>query len=111
MSVSFVGSRWVGTAVVSDRWLNASVSLSTVSVWGSSLLLTPFSSASSVISTSLRRRRELDDEVMDPEAVCREQAEESALSVSSVETEREKTVSWGENLSRNDWNCTVIRAM
>lgn len=92
MSVSRVDSRWVGTAVVSDRWLNASVSLSTLSVCGSSLL-TPFSSASSVISTSLRRRSELEEDVIEPEAVCSEQAEESALSVSSVETESEKTVS------------------
>lgn len=88
VSVSFVDSRCEGTAVASDRWLSASVSLSTVRDCGSSLLLAPFSSASSVISTSLRRRRELEDEVMEPEAVCREQAEESAFSVSWVEVER-----------------------
>ena len=71
--------------------------------WASRLSVA-FSSASSVISISLRRRRELEEEVIEPEAACNKHAEDSALSVRSVDLDNEKTVSWGENLSRTDWN-------
>jgi hypothetical protein len=52
-----------------------------------------FSSSSSVISFSLRRRRELDEEVRDPEAVCSAQAEDNAFSVKSSGEVRGKIVS------------------
>lgn len=64
----------------------------------------PVSSASSVISISRRRRRELDEEVIDPEAVCKRQADDRALSLSSDAWVRASTVSFGVNLSRTDWN-------
>lgn len=69
---------------------------------GASLLLVVFSSASSVISFSLRRRRELEDEVIEPEAAWSKHAEDNALSVSSDDCERVNTVSCGENLSKID---------
>jgi hypothetical protein len=52
-----------------------------------------FSSASSAISISLRRRRELEEEVIEPEAVCNRHAEDSALSVRSADFAKENTVS------------------
>ena len=97
--------------MASDRWLKG--------LWGgnslagdlaSLLSVVAFSSASSVISISLRRRRELEEEVIEPEAVCSKQAEDRALSVRSEDLDSEKTVSWGENLSKTDWNWTVVRA-
>ena len=96
--------------MASDRWLKG--------LWGdeslagdlASLSVAAFSSASSVISISLRRRRELEEEVIEPEAVCSKHAEDSALSVRSEDLDSEKTVSWGENLSKTDWNWTVVRA-
>jgi hypothetical protein len=51
------------------------------------------SAASSVISSNLRRRRELDEDVSDPEAVCKRQAEERAVSVKSAGAVRGKVVS------------------
>lgn len=39
---------------------------------------------------------------MDAGAVWREQAADNAASASSVEVVKEKTVSWGENLSATD---------
>ena len=104
------GVRGGATTVASDRWLKG--------LWGdeslagdlASLSVVAFSSASSVISISLRRRRELEEEVIEPEAVCSKHAEDSALSVRSEDLDSEKTVSWGENLSKTDWNWTVVRA-
>lgn len=64
----------------------------------------PFSSASSVISISRRRRRELDEDVIDPDAVCKRHADDRALSLSSDAWDRASTVSFGVNLSRTDWN-------
>lgn len=69
------------------------------------------SSSSSAISISLRRRKELVDEVVEPDAVCKEQAAESALSLSSFATLIEKTVSCGENRSVTALKCTVTRAV
>ena len=69
--------------------------------WASRLSVA-FSSASSVISISLRRRRELEEEVIEPEAACNKHADDRALSVRSEDLAMEKTVSWGENLSRTD---------
>jgi len=57
------------------------------------------SSSSSAISINRRLRRELVDEDVDPEAVCREQAAESSGSRSSFEVEMEKMVSWGAKRS------------
>ena len=70
--------------MVSDTWLALVCGISRFEgFWGDSLLLAVPSSASSVISFSLRRRRELEDEVIDPEAACSKHAEDKALSVSS----------------------------
>lgn len=101
-----------GTTVTSDSWL---VLLCGGLVFenfpGASLLFAVLSSASSVISFSLRRRRELEEEVIDPEAACSKHAEDNALSVSSGACERVNTLSCGENLSRIDWNWTVTLAV
>ena len=96
--------------MISDLWLPG---LSLVSVGagtdggarvGASVSLgAPFSSASSVISISLRRRRELEEDVIDPEAVCKRHADERALSLRSEASVRVRVVSF-ENLSRIDWN-------
>jgi len=64
----------------------------------------PLSSASSVISINRRRRSELDEDVIDPDAVCRRHADDRALSLSSDAWDRASTVSFGVNLSRTDWN-------
>lgn len=73
-----------GTTVTSDSWL---VLLCGGLIFedfpGASWLFAVLSSASSVISFSLRRRRELEEEVIDPEAACSKHAEDNALSVSS----------------------------
>lgn len=68
------------------------------------------SSASSTIPVSFWRRRELDEDVMEPEAACRRQAEDRAPSVNSEDAANAKMVSCGENLSATDWNWTVVRA-
>lgn len=91
------------TMVASDSWLNDLCRKSLVEIGGGEASLLPgVSSASSAISISLRRRREFEEEVIEPEAVCSRHAEDSALSVSSDGCERENTVSCGENLSRID---------
>ena len=94
-----------GTTVASESWLNDLCRMPSVGdcVCASSLP-TVVSSASSAISFNRRRRRELDEEVIEPEAVCSRHAEDNALSVRSVGCATEKTVSCGENLSRTDWN-------
>lgn len=81
--------------MASDCWLYRllfSAAASSDCVDASSLFI-PFSSASSVISMSLRWRRELVEEGMDPEAACSKQAEDNALSVNSDAAARAKTVS------------------
>lgn len=89
--------------VASDTWL---VDLCRLSGCGNgacvSSLVVLVSSASSAISISLRRRRELEEEVIEPEAACNKHAEDSALSVRSADFAKENTVSWGENLSKID---------
>lgn len=100
---SFDGVRGGATVVASERWLYGrygGMSLAGDLDW--KFLSVACSSASSVISISLRRRRELEEEVIEPEAACNKHAEDSALSVRSVDLDSEKTVSWGENLSRTD---------
>lgn len=57
------------------------------------------SSASSAISSSLFRRKELDDEVNEPD-VWSMHADDKAVSVMSVGAAIENVVSYGENLSR-----------
>jgi hypothetical protein len=93
-----------GTKVASDFMLP---DLCRASDWGggtgfSSSL--PFSSASSVISINRRRRRELEEEVIEVEAVCRRHADDNALSVRSEALVNGRTVSFGVNLSVTDWN-------
>jgi hypothetical protein len=68
------------------------------------------SSASSVISTSLLRRRELLDDDVEPVAVCNEQADDNEVSFSSLGTVIGNTVSCGENRSVMAWKWTVTRA-
>jgi rRNA processing protein Krr1/Pno1 len=51
------------------------------------------SSSSSAISINLRRRSELVEEEVDPEAACKEQAAESFVSLSSLGFDMEKAVS------------------
>jgi hypothetical protein len=70
----------------------------------------PFSSASSVISINRRRRSELEEDVIDPEAVWRRQADDRALSFKSEACANGSTVSCGLNLSMTDWNWTLLRA-
>lgn len=69
-SSSSTGGSVGGTRVASDLMLTA---LTRASDWGTGTGLVssfvPFSSASSVISIKRRRRRELDEEVIDVEAV------------------------------------------
>lgn len=48
--------------------------------------------------------------MIDPEAVWRRHAEDRALSFKSVACVRGSTVSCGLNLSRTDWNWTLLRA-
>jgi hypothetical protein len=60
------------------------------------------SSASSTISINRRLRRELEEDVIDPDAAWRRQADDKALSVRSVASLNSKVVSCGENLSRID---------
>lgn len=97
-----------GTMVASDIWLPdrclgsdwGGGGGSFVSSFDSSLV--PFSSASSVISLRTRRRRELDEEVSDPDAVCRRHAEDKALSLRSEAWVKGSTVSFGVNFSVTD---------
>ena len=63
------------------------------------LLVLVSSSVSSAISMSLRLRRELVDEDVDPDAVCNEQAAERAESLSSRDKLIGNIVSYGENRS------------
>lgn len=106
------GSMGDGTRVASDLTL---LGLCRASDWGGGIgfgasYFVPFSSASSVISISRRRRRELEEEVIEVEAVWRRQAEDKALSVRSEALDRGSTVSFGVNLSVTDWNWTLLRA-
>lgn len=106
------GSMGDGTRVASDLTL---LGLRRASDWGGGIGIgassfVPFSSASSVISISRRRRRELEEEVIEVEAVWRRQAEDKALSVRSEALDRGSTVSFGVNLSVTDWNWTLLRA-
>lgn len=64
------------------------------------------SSSSSAISINLRRLRELVDDEVEPEAVCSEQAAESAESFNSFEVAISKIVSYGENRSEKALKCT-----
>jgi len=75
------------------------------------LLIRMSSSASSAISINLRLLRELVDEEVDPEAVCREHAADSVLSFNSLDVVMGKTVSCGENRSVTALKCTVARAL
>lgn len=68
------------------------------------------SSASSAISINRLRRKELVDEDVDPDAVCREHAAERVVSRSSFAVVMGNTVSWGENRSVTALKCTVTRA-
>lgn len=93
--------------VASDFWLPDRCLVSTLAGGcGSDLSFVssfaPFSSASSVISINRRRRRELEEDVIDPDAVWRRQAEDRALSFKSEACVRGRTVSCGVNLSRTD---------
>lgn len=99
-----------GTTVASDFWLPDLCRGWSSGLGGCASSLAPFSSASSVISINRRRRRELDEDVMEVDAVWSRQAEDSALSVSSAARARGRTVSLGVNLSRKDPNCTLLRA-
>jgi ribulose 1,5-bisphosphate synthetase/thiazole synthase len=69
----------------------------------SGCLEAPCSAASSVISFSRRRRRELDEDVSDPEAVWSAHAEDSAVSVRSSGEVRGNVVSCGVKVSVTDW--------
>lgn len=69
------------------------------------------SSASSAISIKRRLRRELVDEDVEPDAVCKEHAAESVVSRSSFDVDIGKTVSWGENRSVTALKWTVARAL
>lgn len=101
-----------GTKVASDLTL---LGLRRASDWrcvigfGASSFV-PFSSASSVISISRRRRSELEEEVIEVDAVWRRQAEDRALSVRSEALDRGSMVSLGVNLSITNWNWTLLRA-
>jgi hypothetical protein len=70
------------------------------------------SSASSVISSSLLRRDEAVEEELEGAAVCREQADVRAASLSSSAVVMEMEVSWGVNLSATavEWTATRARA-
>lgn len=97
-----------GTTVASDFWLPGLCRGSSVLGGDGAFPLTssfpPLSSASSVISIRRRRRSELDEEVIDPDAVWSRQADDKELSLRSEAWVRGKTVSFGVNLSRTDWN-------
>lgn len=88
---------WIGTAVASEVPLKTLPALLWLDEVGARLMRSsssgPFSSASSVISPSRRCRSELVEEVMEPDAVCSMQVDESAFSVSSDGVVSEKTVS------------------
>lgn len=68
------------------------------------------SSSSSAISINLRLLKELVDEEVEPDAVCKEQAADKALSLSPFAVSIEKEVSYGENRSVIALKCTVTRA-
>lgn len=68
------------------------------------------SSSSSAISTKRRLRKELVDDDVEPDAVCREHAAESSRSRSSLAVVMGKTVSWGEKRSVTALKWTVERA-
>lgn len=67
------------------------------------------SSSSSAISTR-RFLRELVEEAVEPEAVCKEQAAESFVSVRALAESISKTVSYGENRSQTKLKWTATRA-
>lgn len=69
------------------------------------------SSASSVISSSLWRREEALEELLDGAAVWREQAEVSAASLSSSAAVMEMVVSCGVNFSVTAVKWTATRAV
>lgn len=94
-----------GTMVASDFWLPDNRRASDLGggsgCWyGSSF--EPFSSASSVISINRRRRSELEEEVIEPDAVWRRHADDKALSFKSDAWAKTSTVSFGVNLSVTD---------
>ena len=68
------------------------------------------SSASSVISSSFRREEPLEEELLEGAAVCREQAEARAASLSSSAVAIDNVVSWGVNLSSMAVKWTATRA-
>lgn len=121
ISTSGEGIEEGGTMVASDFWLPDRCLVSAIGGdcgcgcgcdSGCSLdsSFAPFSSASSVISINRRRRSELVEDVIDPEAVWRRQADDRALSFKSAACANGRTVSCGLNLSRTDWNWTLLRA-
>ena len=69
------------------------------------------SSASSVISISLRRRKELDNEAIEPLVVWSKHADEREPSVRSDGCAKVKTASLGENFSRINWKWTAVRTI
>jgi hypothetical protein len=79
-------------------WSSSSSSSSLSLVASTTVCISP---ASSVIPANAFRRSELAD-LIDAGAVWREQAADNALSAKSTEVLKEKTVSWGENLSAID---------
>jgi hypothetical protein len=94
-----------GSTAVSYRSFQAGVAITLdITVVASSALLRPIwpSSASSVISLSLRRRKDEDEDVKDPARVPHIQADDSADSVSSDGEVNEKTVSCWTSVSRTD---------
>ena len=95
------------TAVSSRRLLSeAGAATLDITAVAPSALLRPIwpSSASSVISLSLRRRKDEDEDVKDPARVPNIQADDSADSVSSDGEVNVKTVSCWASVSRTDWN-------
>jgi hypothetical protein len=73
------------------------------------LSLSP-SSSSSAISINLRRRSELVEDDVDPDAAWREQAADSFVSLSSFGVAIEKAVSNGDSWSQKELKCTETRA-
>jgi len=101
VGASFCESRRVKlfSAPVERTLWSSSSSSSSLSLVASTTVC--ISAASSVIPANAFRRSELAD-LIDAGAVWREQAADNALSAKSTEVLKEKTVSWGENLSAID---------
>lgn len=95
-----------GVTVASDSVLKVLWCILLPASWlGATSRSLGLSSASSAIFINFRRRREPEDEeVMESVAVWRRQVDDNELSLSPDGLEKEKTASWGENLSRTDWN-------